>query len=444
MIDPTKLLRGAFLALALLFLAPMAGIGGSFLGVEAAQAATVSKITVIGNSKDDTGAILKYLTLHVGDAATPDKINSSIAALTATGLFKSVSVSMQGSVLVVKVSENPIVANVLFEGNKKFSDANLVAMIDLVNRGSVDQAGLDRDIQTITKAYTDAGFTGVKVSTKIDPQPDGRDNVTFVIDEGGRTGIAAVNFTGNKAISAWTLKSVIKTHETGWLSWLLQDDNYTQEQVEGDRVTLQQYYANHGYPDAQVTSATAEFNAARNGYFINFTIDEGSFYKFGKIGLETSIAGLDSGQLTGFIHSREGDSFSQAQVDRSVIDIAVEATNLGYPFADVRPRGNSRRSERHHRGDLPHRPGPARLCRAHQHHGQHQDPRFRHSSRAGLLRRRPLQPCPGHAGQGEYRGAGLLLQRRCVGDAGQRPRQGRPRYRSDRTVDRQLRHHRGL
>jgi len=338
MIHPTKLLRGAFLALALLFLAPMIGMGGSFLGVEAAQAATVSKITVVGNTKVDTNEIIKLLALHVGDVATPQKINTSITALTATGLFKSVSVAMQGSVLVVKVSENPIVANVLFEGNKKFTDDNLVAMIDLMNRGTVDQAGLARDVQTITKAYTDAGYTGVKVSTKLDPQPDGRINVTFVIDEGGRTGIAAINFTGNKAISAWTLKSIIKTHETGWLSWLLADDNYTQDQLEGDRVTIQQFYANHGYPDAQVTSATAEFNAARNGYFINFTVVEGNFYKFGKIGLETSITGLDTNQLTGFIHTREGDSFSQAEVDQSVIDISVEATNLGYPFADVRPR----------------------------------------------------------------------------------------------------------
>ena len=66
MIDPTKLLRSALLALALLFLAPM-GVGGALLGVEAAQAATVSKITVIGNKQVDTSAVIKYLALKVGD-----------------------------------------------------------------------------------------------------------------------------------------------------------------------------------------------------------------------------------------------------------------------------------------------------------------------------------------------------------------------------------------
>ena len=231
MIDPTKLLRSAFLALALLFLAPL-GVGGTIFGVEAAQAATVSKISVVGNKEVDDGTVTKYLALKVGDVATGAKLSASVDALQATGLFKSVNVTMQGSTLLVKVSENAVVASVLFEGNQRFSDANLVAMIDLSNRGTVDQAGIDRDIASITKAYTDVGYTNVSVTTRMEPVGDGRTRVVFVINEGGRSGIAAVNFTGNNAISAWSLKSIIKTHETGWLSWLLRDDNYTQEQLE--------------------------------------------------------------------------------------------------------------------------------------------------------------------------------------------------------------------
>lgn len=338
MIDPTKLLRSAFFALALLFLAPVAGIGGNLLGVEAAQAATVSKITVIGNKQVDTAAVIKYLDIKVGDTATSANISSSIDALTATGLFKSVAINMQGSTLVVKVSENSIVASVLFEGNQRYSDANLVAMIDLMNRGTVDDAGLARDVASIKKAYDDVGYTNATVTTRLEPVGDGRVRVVFVINEGTRSGIAAINFTGNNSISAWTLKSIIATHETSWLSWLLRDDNYTQEQLEADRVTIQQYYANHGFPDAQVTSAVAEYDAKRAGYFINFTIVEGDKYSFGKIGIETSISGLDANQLTNAIRTKQGDHFSAADMARSANDIAVEATNFGYPFADVRPR----------------------------------------------------------------------------------------------------------
>jgi outer membrane protein insertion porin family len=338
MIDPTKLLRSAFLALALLFLAPIAGIEGGLVGVEAAQAATVSKITVVGNHQVDSGAVIKYLALGVGDVATPTKINASIDALQSTGLFKTVSVNMQGSTLVVKVTENSIVSSVLFEGNQRFSDANLVAMIDLMNRGTVDEGGLARDVASITKAYKDAGYSNVSVTTRLEPVGDGRVRVAFVINESTRSGIAAINFTGNNAIGAWTLKSVIRTHESGWLSWLLKDDNYTQEQLDTDRALIQQYYANHGFPDAQVTSAVAEYNAERNGYFITYTIVEGDAYKFGNVGVETSISGLDANNLSGTIRAHQGDRFSAAELARSAQDMAVEATNLGYPFADVRPR----------------------------------------------------------------------------------------------------------
>ena len=139
MIDPTRLLRSAFLALALLFLAPV-GAGGTLLGVEAAQAATVARISVIGNKEVDDAAVIKYLAVRVGEQATSAKLSASVDALQATGLFKSVSVTMQGSTVVVKVVENSIVSSVQFEGNQRFSDANLVAMIDLMNRGTVDQA----------------------------------------------------------------------------------------------------------------------------------------------------------------------------------------------------------------------------------------------------------------------------------------------------------------
>lgn len=273
MIDPTKLVRSAFLALALMFLAPLAGVGGSLLGVEAAQAKTA-----------------------------------------------------------------PLVASVLFEGNVRFTDANLVAMIDTINRGTADEAGLTRDVISITNAYQDVGFSAVQVSYRLEPVADGRVRVVFQVVEGTRAGIAAINFTGNNNVSAWQLKSVMRTKETGWLSWLLKDDNYTQEQLDGDREAIRQYYANHGFPDAQVTSAVAEYDAQRQGYFISVTIVEGNAVSFGAIGVETSIAGLDANQLTNTIRTREGTRFSAAELARTAQDMAIEATNLGYPFADVRPR----------------------------------------------------------------------------------------------------------
>jgi outer membrane protein insertion porin family len=274
MIDPTKLMRGVFLALAMMSAVPLTGAGGPLLGVSEAQAQT----------------------------------------------------------------QEALVASVLFEGNRGFSDAQLLAMVDVAARGTVTDARLAADVESIRLAYVEKGYSNVRVSARQEVTEGGRVRVTFVIEEAERAGIAAINFTGNNSINAGTLKSVIKTRETHILSWLFRDDTYSEEKLGIDRELIRIYYANRGFPDAVVTSAVAEYDAARNGYFISFTISEGDRYEFGEVSVETSIPGLNADALTGSIRTQEGTRYSLADLEKTQADMAFEATSQGYAFADVRPR----------------------------------------------------------------------------------------------------------
>ena len=337
MMTATKLLRGVFLALAIVLAAPLMGVGGAFFGVEAAQAQTVSRIEVSGNQRVDRGTIVQQLTVGVGDAATGAQLSASTAALEATGLFRTVSVTYSGGVLRVRVSENPIVASVLFEGNQRFNDAALLKMVEVGDRGGISDDRLQRDVATIEAAYREAGFNGVTVTPRVEATQGGRMRVTFVVNEGQRTGIAAINFTGNANIGTGTLKGVVRTHETNLLSWLLKDDNYTEQGLMVDAELVRLYYANHGFPDAQV-SYVAQYDSSRNGYFINFTVIEGDRYDFGSVGVETSIAGVNPDALRGTIRTSQGGRYSVNDLQKTAEDMAFEATSQGYPFADVRPR----------------------------------------------------------------------------------------------------------
>jgi len=333
-----KTLRSLCLAVALAFLAPLTGVGQSVIGIEAAQAQTVSRIEVSGNQRVDDATVRSYLTIAPGQAATSSAIQGSIASLNSTGLFSNVSVRYSGGVLYVSVSENAIVASVLFEGNQRFNDEQLLTMVNLGSRGSFTQDRLDADIRSIELAYDDAGYTNVTVDARTETVQNSRIRVVFVINEGEKAGIAAINFTGNNTFSAWQLKSVINTKESHLLSWLFQDDNYSEDMLAADRELLRRYYANRGFPDAQVPSAVAEFDASQNAYFVNFTINEGERYSFGDIGIETSISGLNTDALRGAIRTYQGDTYSQQDLQASSEEIAIRATGQGYAFADVRPR----------------------------------------------------------------------------------------------------------
>lgn len=271
MIDPTKLLRGAVLALALGLAAPLAGAGVPLIGVEAAQA------------------------------------------------------------------QNPVVATVLFEGNQRFTDAQLLSMIDTTSRGAYTTDSVERDAESIRIAYLDAGFKNVDVTVRVEPVDAGRARVTFVILEGDRAGIAAINFTGNESISSRTLESILTMKRSNFLSFIFRDDVYTEEALARDREIVRIYYGDRGYPDAQV-SAVAEFDESRNGYFVNFTVIEGDLYSFGAIGIETSISGLNADALRGTILTREGSRYSFKDLLNTTEDMALAATGQGFPFADVRPR----------------------------------------------------------------------------------------------------------
>src|SRR5690606_32620920 len=141
--------------------------------------------------------------------------------------------------------------------------------------------------------------------------------------------------TGNNAIGAGALKDAMLTKETGFLSWLVRDDTYDEQKMAVDRERIRLYYANRGYPDAQVTSAS-EYDAARNAYFINVTVNEGQRYEFANVGIETSINGLNTDVLRGTVRTGQGSQYSTANLQRTIEDMAYEATAQGYSFADVR------------------------------------------------------------------------------------------------------------
>ena len=338
MVVLNKLRLSIILALSIIMLSPLAGSAGAVFGVQAAQAQTINSIRVSGNERVDDATVISYLTVRVGDTATQTKLSASTNALLETGLFSNVGLRMSGRTLNVNVEENAVVSAVLFEGNTRFSDERLSDMVSMSSRGTYTDARLQSDVETIRLAYDRAGYKGVDVSARTEVGNSGRLLVTFQINEGDRVGIASISFTGNSTFDGGTLKGVIQSKETHFMSWLFKDDVYDEDKLAVDRELIRLWYVNHGYPDAQVLSAIGEYDSARKAYFINFSISEGERYNFGDIGIETSIAGLNADALRGKVLTSRGATYSQDKLRRTTEDLAIAATEQGFSFADVRPR----------------------------------------------------------------------------------------------------------
>ncbi|SFV32422.1 outer membrane protein insertion porin family [Devosia crocina] len=268
----------------------------------------------------------------------PTKLmRGAVSAIAIMGASPMVGAGLPVLGVAVAQAQEQLVGSVLFEGNRRFSDAQLLAMVDLAASGIYTPQRLAADVESIRLAYDRDGFMGVTVTSRTESTADGRVRVIFQVNEGERAGIAAINFTGNNAISGGNLKGAMLTKESGILSWLLRDDTYDERKLAVDRERIRLYYANRGYPDAQVNSV-AEYDAARNAYFINFTINEGQRYRFGNIGIETSIDGLNTEVLRSTVQTGQGAQYSVTNLQSTIEDMAYEATAQGYSFADVRAR----------------------------------------------------------------------------------------------------------
>src|ERR687898_1051491 len=182
-----------------------------FVSVSMAEAAVVSSIDVRGNQRVDAETIRNYLAISPGRSFSNADIDEAVKRLFGTGLFSDVRINQVGSTLVVQVSEYQVVNQVLFQGNKKIKDAQLAGTVQLKPRGTFSPASLDTDAEAIRAAYQRIGRNDATVTPKTIDLGDNRVNVVFEINEGDRTKIASINFTGNNAFSDRRLSDVIAT-----------------------------------------------------------------------------------------------------------------------------------------------------------------------------------------------------------------------------------------
>jgi outer membrane protein insertion porin family len=307
-------------------------------GVAAAQ--NQNSIVVEGNRRVEAGTIRSYFRPGPSGHIGPTEINEAYQALYATGLFEDVTINPVGGRIVVRVVENRVINQVAFEGNKKAKDEQLKVEVQSKPRGTLSKPTVQADVQRIIEIYHRSGRFDVTVVPKIIDLPNNRVNLVFEITEGQKTGVEEIRFVGAHAFSTNRLKRVIKTNVTNWLSFLQTTDIYDPDRVEADRDLLRRYYLKYGYADVRIVSAVGEYDPAKKGFIITFTIDEGSRYHVGTVDIVSNVHAIDSGSLRDSLRLSAGSVYNADLVEKTVEAMTIEAAKRGFAFAAVRPRGD--------------------------------------------------------------------------------------------------------
>ncbi len=313
---------------------------GAALAAPPGVALTSNSIVVQGNRRVEADTVRSYFKVAPGERLDAAKIDAALKALYASGLFEDVKISESGGHVVVTVVEAPVIDRLAFEGNHRLKDEQLNEEIQSKARDSLSRAKVQADTQRIIEVYHRSGRFDVSVVPQIIPRPNNRVDLIFQVNEGEKTGVKSIVFTGNKAYSSWRLKDVIKTSESNWLSFLQTTDVYDPDRLEADRDLIRRFYLKHGYADVQVVSATSEYDPARKGFVITFTIEEGALYHFGTIDIQSNVRAIDQQSLRPILRTYRSDVYNGEAIEKTVEDITIEVARRGYPFATVRPRGD--------------------------------------------------------------------------------------------------------
>jgi len=298
---------------------------------------TVEEIVIEGTQRIEPETVRSYMIIKEGDPLDPERINQSLKGLFATGLFADVTLRREGTVLIVRIVENPIINRIAFEGDSRLEKDILRNEVQLRPRIVYTRTRVQNDVKRILDLYRRTGRFAATVDPKIVQLPQNRVDLIFEINEGPLTGIRRISFIGNRAFSDRALREVIQTTETRWYRFLTSDDTYDPDRLTFDRELLRRHYLKGGYVDFRVVSAVAELSPDRKDFFITFTIEEGPRYTFNNLTVNSKIKDIKPGLIAKFIEIEKGDWYDSEVVDDTVVLLSNAVGDFGFAFVDVRP-----------------------------------------------------------------------------------------------------------
>lgn len=313
---------------------------GATQGVATAAApeqVRVNRILVQGTQRIDQTTVLSYLPIQPGDTVDAAVLDVAVRTLNRTGLFADVQLGVQNGDLIVQIVENPIINQVVFEGNSAVREDKLNEEVTLKPRGIYTRAKVQEDVGSIVELYRLQGRISATVTPKLVQLEQNRVDVVFEIDEGPQTGISAINVLGNRAFSDNDVRDVMVTERSRWWKFFTNNDNYDPNRLEYDQEQLRKFYTNRGYYDFRIISSVAELQPDDAAFALTLTLDEGDRYNFGEISVVTENERLNADFLKALVPIRSGDLYQSDKIEQAVDALTFAAGSAGYAFVDINP-----------------------------------------------------------------------------------------------------------
>lgn len=361
---------------------------------------TISAIEVRGNAKMSADAVRFDLTIKPGARWDDGAVHREYIRFWRRGLFSDLRFSKRcdpaGAVLVIDLRERPTLLSVTYDKSKDITQQQIEDYFkqrefQLQVGQPLDRKKIWRAESLIKEALAQKGFMDAEAKAEIKTVSATTRSVVFHMKGGGKTRIRKLNFIGNEAFGARTLRSQLKLVEPWKWYWPWGAKSlYHPLKYQQDSTNITQYYKDHGYLDADLrppavdvravdpekAKRKAEARAAKETakqakdkekavragatwidkpapepdvrvkkwVYLTVPVDEGKLYHLGTVKFEGNTI-FKPEELRRYIPLRDGAILSDAALEAGVTAVRAAYGAKGYVYAAV-----TRRFER--------RPGP--------------------------------------------------------------------------------------
>lgn len=310
------------------------------LQAPAARAAdySFSRIKVEGLQRIDASSVKTYAAIPLNKTISDADLNAAYQRISDSGLFQTVTLTPEGSTLVIAVKEFPTINVINFEGNKRIKSDQLAKIIKSQSRRVYSPAQAEADAAAITEAYRQTKRFAAEVTPQIIPRSQNRVDLVFKIDEGQTVEVQRLTIIGNHAFSTHRLRQVLSTKQAGLLHFLFTNNTFSENRLEQDRKALTEFYHSRGYIDFRILNASAQLDRQRNGFFLTFMIQEGQKYHFEKATASTALKGIDLKAFQSQIRISKGETYSPNAIDATALRMQNLAARQGLNFIRITPK----------------------------------------------------------------------------------------------------------
>jgi outer membrane protein insertion porin family len=291
--------------------------------------------------------MIKYSAgLRDGTEIQRADISTAISRLWDLGLFENIEIvlnneSQYGVELTIRVSESPILNQVLFEG-MSIREGRFRDKIDLKSGQRIKPNSIEKASRKIKEIYKEDGYFNIEVDHSVVVPLDtivrvdyARD-ILFKINENKKYSLKNIEFIGNDNFTDRKLrKELTNTKQKKWWSFWVK--NYDPKTFLEDKTALVTFYQNEGYRDFRITSDSLVVDKENLALTLKINIEEGPKYYYKEFQFEGNQIAEEK-ELRRLLSIEKGDIYSKERFDKSVFENMMSIyQDKGYIFSSVKP-----------------------------------------------------------------------------------------------------------